>query len=434
MVAKTRTLDALTSAKRERDSSEIAEGARSLQYLGIALLLVIALVAGVTAGTIFGRPQTPTSSPGLAASSETARTFYDALNQALAGVGTEALEALLGPGFLDHDASVGESQSANEFLDRVGTLGQTPGVTLLSVESIEISSSSLIVQVSQAEQKPHELAGISVEQPKGQPLVEVLRVARGRVIDRWTPGITWLQATELEEAVVRAPGLADIATTLVRIDIPAGVVHRLPSVERGFLLIESGSAVMHAVRVNGDEETLGLDLGSATSVTSAARIELRSADEEPVTALVYALMRRGATDVRHPTSKLHAWPEEATQSLLWSGVSPRANEGTMHRLARIVLEAGNEIRVAGAMDATLVLAIDSGTIELVAPGGSISILGEDFWPVEHANFASIDAKHSASLTGASAVTLRNVSERPVTIMLVVIKAEAQSESPNGSNP
>jgi hypothetical protein len=132
-------------------------------------------------------------------------------------------------------------------------------------------------------------------------------------------------------------------------------------------------------------------------------------------------------EVSLPTSALHAQSEGVTQSLLWSRTSSPANESTVHRLVEIDLPAGNEIRIAGETTATLALAIDSGAIELVAPGGTISALGEDLRPVDHSNVVNIDANSTASLTGSGSISLRNVSEQPVGIVLIVIK----SETPTG---
>lgn len=402
-----------------------------MQRLSFALLLAIALVAGMTAETIVNRPGAPATYSGLAASSETARAFYDALNEALAGGSTEALAALLAPGFVDHDASIGEAQSAEAFLERIGVLGQMPGVAPLSVESIETSGSSLIVQVSQTDPGPRSIAGVSVEQVGNQGVLEVLRAERGRVGDRWTPGIQWLQATEVEAAALHSSGQSGLATSLMRIAIPVGEDNWWYTIGPGFFLIESGSARIHTTHEDGDEETLQLERGAAVPVAAGDRVQIRSANGETVTALVYALMGNDVAEVAPAVDATDARSRGVTQTMLWSGPFPHSEESAAHRLGTLMLPTGMEAKLTGVAGATLLLAIESGAIEIAAPGGAVSVLGEDLWVAAYANFAAIDARRAASIARAGAITLRNVSEHPVTIVLVVIRIAAQSGPPIG---
>jgi hypothetical protein len=310
-----------------------------------------------------------------------------------------------------------------EFLDRIRVLGRSPNLAGVTVEAIEESGNNLIVHLDWTETGPRKFAGVAIEQAEEQPAFEVLRVSRDRIIDRWTAGINWFQASEFADIELRASGQSGIATTLVRIVIPAGVGYRWQPAGPGFLSIESGSALLQAAHVDRSEETREIDRGAAIEVTPGDRLRLRSANGELVTVLVYSIIRLGGVEMSLPTSALHAQSEGVTQSLLWSRTSAPANESTVHRLVEIDLPAGNEIRIAGATTATLALAIDSGAIELVAPGGAISALGEDLRPIDHGTVVNIDADRTASLTGSGSISLRNVSEQPVGIVLIVITSE-----------
>lgn len=395
-----------------------------MQRLSYALLLVIALVAGLTVGTMADRPATPSTYSGFAGSPETGHAFYDALNLALAGGSADALAALLSPSFVDHDVGSGVSQSAAEFLDRVSLLGQTSNVAPMVVDEIEVSGSNLIVQLGRTTTVPRLVAGISIEQAWEQPTFEVLRVAQGRVIDRWSPGINRLEATELEDMVFNAPALVNAGTSLMRVDIPAGVIHRWHAAGAGFLLIESGSARMRAIHLNETEEIWDLDQGSAVLVKSGDRVQLRSTDGVPVTALIYAVVRRGATETLLPANALDAPPGGITQTMLLGGALPQTDMGTEHRAGTIVLPVGDEIRLTAPASATLLLAIDSGTLDISAPKSTIEILGDDLWPADHDDVARIDAGRAASVTAGGEITLRNTAEQPVRVLLITIDSAA----------
>lgn len=397
-----------------------------MQRASLAVLFAITLVAGITAGTMLNRPEAVVSYSSVTGSDETAIAFYRALNQALAGAGTDALAALLAPGFRDHDASIGETQTSDAFLERMHTLGQTPGAAQLAVESIETSGSSLIVQVRQAGPRSRELAGVSVERREVLPNFETLRVAQGRVIDRWSAGITRLEATELEEIALRASGHTSMTTSLMRMDIPVGAVHRSIAERTGFLLIESGTATVQVVHRDGNEETYELDRGSAVSITPGDRVQLRSANDEPVMVLAYALTRRTAgrgPEEILPVSALQAHSEGVTQSLLWNGTLAQTDAGTLHRGGTITLPPNDELRVTSRARSTLLLAIDSGTVEILAPGSEIEILGDDLWPADHDDIARIDADRAASVTPEGEIVLRNTTEYPVRVLLITIEPE-----------
>jgi hypothetical protein len=423
----------LPSVDLDRDPSGNAKGRLMMKRLSLALLLAIALVTGVAAGTTFNGPEISSTYPGLSGSSETARAFYDGMNQALAGGGTDVLAALLGPGFLDHDKSIGEAQTAEAFLERIRMLGQERGVELLSVESVEVSGSSLIVHVAQGEPSPRALAGISIEQRASQPIFEVLRIVRGRIIDRWTPGIWWLHLTEFDDVVVQSSRAAGIAT-LVRTTIVGEAAHGWISPGPGFLLIESGFAELQTIHADGVVESIQLERDSVAGIAPGDTLELWAAHGEPVTMLVYSTISREAAEARPSVSTINAQRAESEKSILWNGPTSLGEVSAGHRPGTFVLPAGKDVLLTGSTGATLLLAIDAGSVELTTPGGVASVLGDDTWPVDHPDVVNVEAHRAVAVIGASTVALRNVSEYPATILVVVIKSDAPGGPPIGRIP
>jgi hypothetical protein len=404
-----------------------------MQRANLAVLLVITLVAGIAAGTVFGRTQPIEPSRGVAGRNQTATAFYDALNQALAGGGTDALAGLLAPGFLDHDASFGEPQTAEEFLERLRTLGQSDVSQLLAVESIEASGSSLMVQVSHAEFASRELAGVVIDHHAAPPSFDVLRLAGERVIERWTNGIKGIEAHELEAITIQSPGRVDLAMSLMRIHLPAGVFHQWQAAGPGFLLLESGVAKVQETHRDGGEATSELEPGSAIPVSASDRLELRSTEGAPVTALVYAVIRRSATETLLPRNSGNTPPAGLEQPILWSGPVPQIMEaGRVHDVGTLMVPAGEEIRLTAPAGTELLFAIDSGTVSIAAPERTIQVLGDDLWPANHDDIVQIDGSRGAVVSPEEAtLTLRNTAGRAVRVLLITIEPESNRASSFG---
>ncbi len=271
-------------------------------------------------------------------------------------------------------------------------------------------------------------AGISIEQAGEQPAFEVLRVARGRIIDRWTPGIRWFQATEFADIALRASGLTDIATTLVRVAIPAGVEHRWHAVGPGFLSIESGSAMVHVTHGNGDEETLELESGLSH------RGDIRRSRS---TSICRRRAGNGADLFDRPAGSGGGVPpgqragcaipgSDAIVALEWA-ICRRQMK------ARFIAWQGSsclpETRFASLAQRMPRWSSPSipAHIELGRPEERISILGEDLWPAEHAQLRQHRCGPCrVAHRNRASISLRNASEHPVTIVLVVVRIDSQS--------
>jgi hypothetical protein len=103
----------------------------------------------------------------------------------------------------------------------------------------------------------------------------------------------------------------------------------------------------------------------------------------------------------------------------------QADGRTVHRLGTLALPAGKDVRLSELFGATVLVSIDSGEVEIGAPGGSVHILGDDYWPVEQLNFASTEASQAASVSGTDSIVLHNVSDRPVMVTVIAVHADAR---------
>jgi hypothetical protein len=69
----------------------------------------------------------------------------------------------------------------------------------------------------------------------------------------------------------------------------------------------------------------------------------------------------------------------------------------------------------------VLVSIDSGSIEIDAPGGTMSTLGVDSYRDEWDNVASIDAAHAAFLSANGEISLQNTTRHAVVVLLIAME-------------
>ena len=196
-----------------------------MQRSSLAFLLVIAVLSGlVVRSTIFRSLPSVESSDDLAGSA-TAQAFYDALNGALAGASIDPLAALLSPIFVDHVSDTGAIHSAVAFLDEVRAIGASAQQLRLEVISVEASGTNIVVGVRPERDGAIQVAGVSVKHALPAPYYEVLRIERGQIVDRWAPGLPWLDASESSDAPLSISSSSGIVTTLMRVELAGSSEH-----------------------------------------------------------------------------------------------------------------------------------------------------------------------------------------------------------------
>ena len=390
----------------------------------IALLLVIALVTGfVVRATVFGSSAS-VDSASAAGASETAKTFYDALNDALGGAPVDPLAGLLSSIFVDHVSDARTTRSAEDFLDEVRAIAVSPQQPRLEVISSEMSGNTVVVGVRPVWDGTIVVAGVKVEKSLPGTYYEVLRVERGKIVDRWAPNFRWLDASESIEAPLSISSFSGIVTSLVRVELVDSHEHSWRAVGLGMVIVESGSAMLQIALGNGANAPVVLEPGSFTSIPNGARVRLRSADGNPVSVVIYVASKLGPSSASLPVGDLDREAPAATMQVLWSATHYWTQSATVHRPARIVLPVGGAIELTRALDSDLLLAGDAGVIEVGSAGGSVAMLGEDRWPVESEDIVQLDASHAASVSGDGTVFVRNLSDVPVSLVLISIEKAA----------
>lgn len=405
-----------------------------MQRLHASLLLAISLLAGIVIGMAFGRPAGQATPVSAAGESDTAIAFYEALNRALSGGATGDLSALLAPSFQDHDAATGTTRSAEAFIETVRSLGRAPGAVQIEVNGIQASGSSLIVSVHPASPEQQFVAGVAVERTALSPGYDVLRIVRGKVVDRWSAGAWWIDVRADAALEFQVPGAFNLITSLVRMEIPSETVREWTASLPGFVLIETGSAVVFVTPEDGRTEEFDLVAGAAIAIQDRDRIQFVSNATGPVSFLIYTPVPLSSSVPPPPGAMAAQEPQGMTRSLLWRGAFEPAGVRTVHRLGTIELPARGEIQLTVPMGATLLVSIDSGSVDLSGPGSTISILGDSLAPVSHEGAARIDASRAASISTASSVTLRNAADHLVRVAVITIEPELEQAKSYAPNP
>lgn len=399
-----------------------------MKRASVALLLVMALLTGFALRPTVFQSRTAVDSASAVANSETAQGFYDALNHALGGADTAPLAARMSPVFASHTSDTGTTQSADEFLGEVRAIAASPQRPRLEVISSEASGTNVVVGVRPVWNGMIEVAGVKVEQSLPGPHYEVIRVERGKIVDRWAPAFPWLNATESIEEPLSLSSFSGIDTTLVRVELVDSHEYSWRATGLGMMIVESGSVRVQFIRGNGTSAPVVLEPGSFTSIPHGARVRLRSADGHPVSAVLYAASKIAPSSSSLPVGNLY--DEEAfadSLNVLWSGPIYWSQSATIHRSARIVLPVGSVIELVPSPGADLLLGGDAGMIEIGSARATVMVLGDDRWPVITEGVVQLDANHAATISGEGIVSVRNLSDVPVSLVLISIEKAPVSE-------
>ena len=407
-----------------------------MQRSSLALLLVIALLTGFAVRSILFRSTPTVESTSDAAAKETAQAFYDDLNNALGGAPIDPLAAQLSPIFVDHISDTGATRPADGFLNEVGAMSASSPRLRLKVRSIESAGGNVVAAIHFVQDGGIEVAGMSVEQLTAGPHYEVIRVERGKIVDRWAPEFRWLDASESEDAPLSISSFSGIVTSLMRVELTDSIEHEWRTVGIGTVMVESGSAILQISHGNGTDAPVVLERGSFASIPNGVRARLRSADGNPVSIAIYVAAKIGPSSASLPVGDLDGGAPAASLKVLWTAPHYWSQSATVHRPAQIVLPVGGAIELTRPPGADLLLAGDAGVIQVGIAGGSVAVLGEDRWPVTSESVVQIDASHAASISGDGTVFVRNMSDAPVTLVLISIEKAPipgeQDDCPEGT--
>ena len=403
------------------DARERTARGDRMQRASLAALLAIALLAGFTARAIFFTSSFPAATMSGNANTRTGEAFYSTLNDALSGGPIEPLAALLADIFRDHDPDTGVTRTASEFLDDVRAMGASPQGVRLEPISVEASGESLIVGIDPDREESLQVAAMTVETELPGPHFETLRIVRGKVVDRWAPPMLWLEVADSNAAAIPVPALTEVSATLMRVTVSGGMAYEWGTTSSGFITIESGAGRWTASTMSSGDDPTRLQPGDFVAFSSEEQIRLRSVDDGPVTALLFLTEPARAVDVTNQAATLMEIAQGVSRSILWTGLLSESDSVTRYRPGRIVLPPNATLELRHAQGIDTLIAIDGGVLDLWSPESTITLLGSDQWPKEYIGAAQLDAGHAGAILAAETVALRNLSDRPIALLVIAIE-------------
>jgi hypothetical protein len=393
----------------------------SIQRWSAVVLLVIAVFTVFSVRAVGFPSAEPADRTVEVAQRETAEAFYDALNVALRGGSDEALGAMLSPIFVDHASDTGEARETGAFLAQVRAAGSSGQDARIEVLAIEPAGNSLVVNVRPVRDVSVSVAGMTVEQEPPGPHLEVLRIDRGKVVDRWAPEFSWIDVSALAEQPFTISSSVGIANILVRNELDGSKEQSWKATGIGLMLIESGETLLQTTDSHGVTTTTRSATGELVSIPSGAQARLRSVDGNPASVLVYLATHVGASDIPLPVQWGNGAGLEHARTVLWNGQLLWQGTDISHQPVRLVLPVGGAVNLTPPLGAELLLASDMGGIEVGSVGGSVSVLGADRWPVRAEGIVRLDASQAASISEGGGVFVRNMADAPVSLLVMVIE-------------
>jgi hypothetical protein len=406
-----------------------------MQRAGLFLLLTIAVVIGITTRNLVAQPSRSLDPPVVAAAGDTGTAFYDALNDALGGTSLEPLSEMLSSIYVDHDADTGEARSRDAFLDELRAQGSADQRVRLEPTFVEATAGGyLIVGIRPVYGGELEITGMTVEQAAPETHFEVLRVQRGKIVDRWAPRLFALDATEPVEAIPPFSSTIGFTTSLMRVELTGSDERSWRSPERGIVMGEAGSVALSITVTGGAESLVILEKGTFTSIPPGAQVRMRVAVGSSASVVIYQVTRLAASEVAQPGLGTNEADQGGASSVLWKGLRASADSDTLHRLAWTVLPAHGQITLTRPADSVLLIGALAAGIEVAGPDGRVTVLGDDRWPMMVDGPVALDAMHAAWVERDGDVVLRNETALPVTLMLVSIEAAPTAGEPGTTCP
>jgi len=117
---------------------------------------------------------------------ETALDFYQAVNAYLDGGDDASLRRILHPGFATHQSGSSWAGTAEELLHHLDSVRLLyPGIQL-EPDAISLGSNTASVTLSVSSQQRLEFAGIGIDPVEVVGRLDVMRIERGLVVERWS--------------------------------------------------------------------------------------------------------------------------------------------------------------------------------------------------------------------------------------------------------
>jgi predicted ester cyclase len=385
-----------------------------------------------------------------------ARRFYAAVDTVLRTGDAAVLVPLIAPDLVEHPARIDGGTGRDGLAASLRALGADfPGLRLVVDDVQATGLDEVTARVRLVGTTTGSFLGLPVAtEPATWGPLEVLRIADGRIVERWRSGredavLQPLAQTgpiaDPDETTPRLVALTRLTFAARRsIAIATGGATRLLVVETGDLNVGARSATTGAVAIPvrtgkpapfADGQSAELTAGDALVAPPGTRVDVANDGGTPATVLVATVF--GAEWGHDPAS---VWTDATALSLApGSGVTAEVltaaaltlPPGATLAVGRATLASGAAVTVP-AGDRAVLLAVTGGSVELVAGGGPVGVNRADgrtgtAGPPPAEKTALLAVGDGALVWPGTTATGRGAGGAPVAVTIVTVGSSAAGE-------
>jgi len=238
--------------------------------------LVLALLTGLTLGqlTLLGGSSFEKSPARSAETTRTGLEFYDAVETYLVTRQTGELQRLVQPDFVDHLDGQPVTSGVGALLRQLETLRAFEARGRLSATLVSSSSDLVRFAVSMPPGTDATSRGLPFARRQGVAFSDTLRVADGRIVERWSNFQAPITTTPLASMVWDPPPASQILPAINRMTMLSGSSLTLQRGTAHVIVVESGSLTV-----------TGTPRGAASSLPEFPSESSDQATPEPLVAL-----------------------------------------------------------------------------------------------------------------------------------------------------
>jgi hypothetical protein len=406
------------------------------------IALTLMLLTGIVVGQL--RSLGPTRSEAMPAedplAQRAAANYYDAVNSLLASGDAVSLRAVLHQNFVDHSGSSQDASTAHELESQLLSLsGTLPGIQITPA-TITVQNAVVASNVSFTGTTQQITDDLTAEFENPPPAFEMLRIADGKVIERWAGPALSAPATvdSLTSLDASEPATAFRELRFDRLTF-ARFAQQTVAIHAGtFLFIESG-----VVQYHFSTELVGKPGNEAASENGG---ELRAGDILRIPAAEpYSLVNNGLHDATVlrlttlfadnsspiSTTLSNAPAPGVTRELLMSGAGIRPLQDAFQiDLLLVTLSPGAVITDHRVVEAEMLLAVD-GRIEADISDGEVGVLTEQATIDRRTESLVLARGQGIAVYPKTGVAYRAASSTPATFWLVTVNRVA--DVPQGTD-
>ncbi len=167
--------------------------------------------------------------------------YYDAVNGLLAGDGSDLLEAIVGTDYVGHTGVDETLERKDELLAHFADVHAVFPRAHLEAQVVSSSVDLVVMRIELAGTSQGTLLGTELQRPSTTPLIETLRFADDRLVERWGAPSSPVNLDQLGSTSHKPEIAAPMQLRLERITLALDGLLELPGNINYLMLVESGT-------------------------------------------------------------------------------------------------------------------------------------------------------------------------------------------------